>query len=63
MGKSMEAQKTWKPTVAGMINIAVGAVYIVVFSLLIIGIMLSEGDFRIPDTIYIRKDPVEPTIV
>ena len=46
----MEAikQKTWKPTVAGIIDIVVGASGLVLVIFLIIGIMITGGVFDIP---------------
>jgi uncharacterized membrane protein YozB (DUF420 family) len=41
-------QKTWKPTVAGILDIVVGSGGIILVVLLIVGIMITGGAFDIP---------------
>ena len=41
-------QKTWKPTVAGIIDIVVGASGLILVIFLIIGVMITGGVFDIP---------------
>ena len=41
-------QKTWKPTVAGILDIVIGAGGLVLVIFLIIGIMITGGAFDIP---------------
>ena len=46
-------QKTWKPTVAGIIDIIVGASGLIVVLFLIIGIMITGDVFNIPGIEYV----------
>jgi hypothetical protein len=43
-------QKTWKPTVAGILDIVAGALVLIGVIFLVIGIMVTGGIFGIPGT-------------
>ncbi|MBA7698967.1 hypothetical protein ES703_107651 [subsurface metagenome] len=43
-------EKTWKPTVAGILNIVSGVVALIWFIMLIIGIAVTSGAIGIPGT-------------